>query len=614
MESSTRTTRKNDADFIVNGVNEEYDNADYDPKQDINFDMTFKKDEGNKKDQRSEGRKQEKKGDEYMDEDDFEDEYEDDDLESEDQDLTDESEYSLNEEPREKFQRTTTKPARKRRGSSQKGSEGRARGGRIGAAAKVGFQDPNEAMEKAKTKVIDLSAERSGSEKGNVLLKSDSLVRPASEVSSDKNSHEPSKKQDRLNLADIHYSTDKTRKRRYSEIQPAEESAVSRSSNTRKKAQLMKLVSETEADTCDNCKKQVPPDDTRGSHRILPVTRKKDISLCKDCRVDYYLDNPEPFPMEKLPRIIEGKMIIPRLTKGEATHEYVLSGQDVMTLPYETGRNPYFSNRPSMYLFIEQDVIRLARQVHGGDIGIVAAIHDSENSGRKFREPKTELPTHRRNLLRSLLHEAGLTLPEHSAVCQIYIEDGRGDPYQIVRILQELDWLHRCAKFYPSGKIMISTDIRHLKPQSQQILHQEELSPEEMKELQTKLIKLSEWMDNRIKCGIYRHYKYDPDSLDKPPESLWPLLDKINFKNKLKRVAINRMMRELIRKCNENDSNVESMDLEERQCIEMVDKSDEKNNDESNRLSSVLKRELGPDWYKQVLSEAKARAAKKIKK
>ena len=297
-----------------------------------------------------------------------------------------------------------------------------------------------------------------------------------------------------------------------------------------------------------------------GSFRALPVVvgasdddddSKKDSSpkvmrMCRDCRVEYYIDHLESVPDEVAPYKAGEYTVTPRMTKGDAMKTYLLSNSDIMSLPYEIGCNPYFRSNSPMYLFEEQHVLRLARQVHDGDIGIAANRSDSEYAGPKIPEPHDDVVKHRRNLLRSMLHDKVLYLPRHAAICNIYIKTGLGGPVEIVKELEVVDWFHRCTSYDPSldkahlqqvkrisrrretrpeGETLISANSGGLAAQS---IKDEVMSEdEEEQDDHHKMAALDDWLTHRLEQGHYWSYKLDPKTPERPPKAIWELIDKV---------------------------------------------------------------------------------------
>ncbi|KAG0047742.1 hypothetical protein BGZ83_007260 [Gryganskiella cystojenkinii] len=326
---------------------------------------------------------------------------------------------------------------------------------------------------------------------------------------------------------------------------------------------------------CEGCYRSTR---TSGAFRALPVHLKgalipTEVLLCRDCRVELYMEHPEPIPDNIAPYECGEFKITPRMTKGEAMKTYLLTDSDIMSLPYEMGRNPYFSGRSPMYLFEEQNVLRLARQVHGGDAGLAAVRADSKAAGRKVPEPSSDVFKHRRNLLRSLLHDKGLHLPEHAAICQIYIEYGRGDPVAIVAELEAVDWFHRCTSYDPSldkahlkqvkrreriTRTRDTSETSSAKKRGTEEVEDEEKGAKEIQdeimtkeeeeiEDQHKLHALDDWLQHRIHEGLFHSYKQDPEGPDKPPKTVWPLLDQIDICHKLVQYAAERVFRSMER-------------------------------------------------------------------
>ncbi|KAF9122403.1 hypothetical protein BGX30_002023 [Mortierella sp. GBA39] len=409
---------------------------------------------------------------------------------------------------------------------------------------------------------------------------------------------------------------------------------------------------------CEQCYKMTRP---AGSFRALPVAATDAvvpyvIRMCRDCRVDYYIDHPEPVPDDVATYKAGEYTVTPWMTKGDAIKTYLVSDWDVMSLPYEIGRNPYFGSNSPMYLIEEQYVLRLARQVHGGDVGIAAARSDSEYSDRKIPEPHDDIIKHRRNLLRSMLHDKGLHLPEHAAICNIYIETSLGDPLEIVQELEVVDWLHRCTSYDPS---LDKADLQQVKrrprinsrrrtlPESETLMSdssgsvavqliQDEMMTEieEEEDDHHKMAALDDWLTHRLEQGQYRGYKLDPEEPERPPKVIWAMLDKIDMSHKMHEFAAEKVYRAIEKKKHEikredgldklikskaqvrsvvdapeSDRNSASRSSElSRQKRRKTEKSDGEEDDqgkEAPKLSTFMEHDLGSNWHSQVVQRAK---------
>ncbi|KAF9153740.1 hypothetical protein BG015_002713 [Linnemannia schmuckeri] len=434
----------------------------------------------------------------------------------------------------------------------------------------------------------------------------------------------------------------------------------------REKPDYFKLAHENAEMICEQCYKMTRP---AGSFRALPVIvdgdgddDSKDSSpkmtrMCRDCRVEYYIDHPEPVPDDVAPYKAGDYTVTPRMTKGDAMKTYLLSNSDLMSLPYEIGRNPYFGSNSPMYLFEEQHVLRLARQVHGGDIGIAANRSDSEYAGRKVPEPHDDVVKHRRNLLRSMLHDKGLHLPEHAAICSIYIETGLGDPLEIVKELEIVDWFHRCTSYDPSldkahlqqikrrprisrrretrpeGETLMSANTGGLaaQPIKDEVMSEEE----EEEDDQHKMVALDDWLAHRLEQGKYRSYKLDPKTPERPPKAIWEMLDKIDMGQKMINFAAEKVYRVLEKKKHElrREGWLDKVVKSKGQIREIVDGADQGSDcgrggselsrrkrrridyddegsgddkeGEEPKLSTLMEHDVGSDWDSQVLKKAK---------
>ncbi|KAG0208628.1 hypothetical protein BGX28_000436 [Mortierella sp. GBA30] len=426
------------------------------------------------------------------------------------------------------------------------------------------------------------------------------------------------------------------------------------------KPNYYRLAHENADSICETCHRLCKPS---GSYRALPVRLEDEVvptkvCMCHDCRVDYYIEHPEPFPDNVLPRKDGPYTVTPRMTKGEAARKYMLTSSDIMSLPYEMGRNPYFRTNSPMYLFEEQYVLRLARQVHGGDIGIAAVRADSEYSGRKIPEPQEDVMNARKNLLRSLLHDMGLHLPDSSAICHIYIERGLGDPLEIVKELETVDWFHRCTNYDPSlekahlKKVKRRPRItrrRRTRLESETVtIHglgvealdraiQDETmtEAEEQEEDHHKMAALDDWLQHRFEQGNFRSYKLGPEGPDKPPEGVWPLLDRIDIGHKMLEFAAEKVYRAMekqkqfvrregLRKFALNKGQVRVMvdtfDPSMSRVSEMAQKKRRRVEGDQDKerlvvepqLSTLLEHDFGPDWHLKVIEEAKKLAESRL--
>lgn len=315
-----------------------------------------------------------------------------------------------------------------------------------------------------------------------------------------------------------------------------------------------------------------------------------------------------------------------------------------------------------MYLFEEQHVLRLARQVHGGEIGIAANRSDSEYASRRIPEPHDDVVKHRRNLLRSMLHDKGLHLPKHAAICNIYIETGLGHLVEIVKELEVVDWFYRCASYNPSldkahlqqvkrrprisrprisrrretrpkGKTLMSATSGGLASQSikDEVMSEEE----EEQDDHHKIAALDDWLTHRLEQGQYWSYKLGPKTFERPPRAIWELIDKIDMAQKILDFAAERVYRVLEKKkhelrCGSGLDKVFKTKGQIREIVYAPDRGsargrggsdlprrkrrridDERDDDggegegEESTLSMVIDHKVGPDWHSRVMERAK---------
>ncbi|KAF9571407.1 hypothetical protein EC968_000622 [Mortierella alpina] len=556
----------------------------------------------------------------------------------------------------------------------------RSRAGHIGASAKVGYVDSETAMTRAKYKV-------QGGPAGTTPFSGEPMEPPSSPPSTPT----PSKLERTESGPNFELGTDLWQ-RVFMHLYPSQLTApagVSKEWRKRiyhlpvwqkiceasglalpgnhigrygyEKPNYYRLAHENADAICEQCYKLCRPS---GSYRALPVrlvseSVPTEIRMCRDCRVDYYIEHPEPMPEDVVPYQDGEYTVTPRMTKGEAMKTYLLTNSDILSLPYEMGRNPYFRHNSPMYLFEELYVLRLARQVHGGDIGIAAVRADSEYTGRKVPEPQDDVIKTRRNLLRSLLHEKGLVLPEHSAICHIYIEKGLGDPVEIVKELEAVDWFHRCTSYDPSlekahlkqvkrrpritrrrdtrleGETLMSRGLGGVDALDKSIQEETMTEEEEEEDDHHKMDALDDWLQHRLEQGLYQSYKLDPEGPEKPPEGVCPLLDRIDVGHKmlefaaekvynamekqkhfirregLRKFALNKnQVRMMVDAVDPNSSRVSEMAKRKRRRVEAGQEQGQLS--EEPKLSTLLEHDFGPMWYVQVLEEAKKRAESRL--
>ncbi|KAJ2957028.1 hypothetical protein NQZ79_g7191 [Umbelopsis isabellina] len=158
--------------------------------------------------------------------------------------------------------------------------------------------------------------------------------------------------------------------------------------------------------------------------------------LCCKCRCDYYEKNPEPAAVvwDGLNR----NTIDPssKVTKSTATLRYKLFNNHLRYLRVDRVNNPHYRNAAPMRLYLETDVVDLARKVHGGDIGIIEAREASRARGIQMRKSKNRKIHERREILHKLLTDNGLEHHRDLAVCATFVS-GHTTVDQLLKDLQE---------------------------------------------------------------------------------------------------------------------------------------------------------------------------------
>ncbi|KAK3810037.1 MAG: hypothetical protein J3Q66DRAFT_62630 [Benniella sp.] len=324
-----------------------------------------------------------------------------------------------------------------------------------------------------------------------------------------------------------------------------------------------------------------------GSGRALPVKLNgadvPGVRMCLDCRRDYYSAHPEPYPDHVKPQNQANYKIVPRVTVDEAEHWYLLKHGELHRL----NRVDYsgYGGLKSMILYNEQDVLGIARQKYGGDIGIAALRADSKISGRKAPEHQDDEKRHRWNYLRSMLHDKGLKVPEKCVVAHNYIEQGLGDPFDIVKKLEVINWFHCCTTYKPKFDIdKVMTD------------------KEKEKDDRFKMIALEGWLLERLERENYCHWSVDSDDSAKPPDGVWPLLKKIDWGQILLKFAADNADLDDVLATKE----VGDFRLTKQHLRELLDSSDQGGTERKGpKLSTLLEHEVGKDWSDRVLKKVK---------
>ncbi|KAF9131148.1 hypothetical protein BGW39_002178 [Mortierella sp. 14UC] len=217
---------------------------------------------------------------------------------------------------------------------------------------------------------------------------------------------------------------------------------------------------------------------------------------------------------------------------------------------------PRIDNVAAMFMYREPDVIQLARKVRRGDVGIAAYLVVSQRACWVFSEPKNDATKRRQLLLRSLLYNRGLSLPFRSVARNTFFQSGHGDPVEIVKELDVEDWF-KCCTNYNNPK----EDVTH------------QLDPE------------------------------GPET-EKPPEAIWPMLDKMDMGHAALVYAAHTIVQSLRKEGNRNiefELGLDELNMSADQVREIIDGATTimttEHNSESEgsprTLSMLLEDELG---------------------
>lgn len=398
------------------------------------------------------------------------------------------------------------------------------------------------------------------------------------------------------------------------------------------KTYLATVLSES-AKICERCHCKTKSIGSSAPISLLDEDENIKIRICCNCRCEYYTRHPEPDPEQTTigqSQVTAYTAYYKQITKGAVISTYKLTSQHLVDLARAYEDNPQLRYALGRNRFYENDVIRLAREVHGGDIGIQAArtatemkgimIRESRNRNiesrrilldqqleqlglsqfrsswryRSFvtssvgdiesiitsfrheareKEEKRKRMQTRKNELEARLEEVGLTLRADSKICQSYLDHSCMHIDKIVSIMKEQDWYFRCTQYpkcrsenYPSG-------LRH--PYWRWYNGGDPCTDYSGQHAVGKNRALNQWVGDRISRGIYAPIVDDPENNERPPVSLWDIIVE-KWKEQLKNYAagkLNIAFHELHPNFNELISKGEMVIQEEKVIKEIVEAS-----------------------------------------
>jgi len=352
-----------------------------------------------------------------------------------------------------------------------------------------------------------------------------------------------------------------------------------------------RLAHENSDSICEDCFELTKPS---GPDRALPVklngANLPDIHMCRVCRTDYYWHHPEPYPDHVKPRKHENYTIVPRVTADEAQHWYSLKSEDLQYLHRVEYRAFDFGS--SMVLYREKDVFHDARRIYGGDIGIAALRAGSKPSGSKAPGYQDDEKRNRWSYLRSMLHDKGLKWPEKSVIAHNYIEQGLGDPLDIVKKLEAINWFHCCTTYKPKVDIdKVMTD------------------KEEEEDDHLKMAALEGWLLKRLDRGDHCHWSVDSGAT-KPPEGVWQLPKKFDWGHILVDFAAKNVYEFEVehKKKQIAMKGIDNFHLSKQRLRAHLDSPDQgRTMKKGPKLSTLLEHEVGKEWPDRVLEKARER-------
>ncbi|KAG2187076.1 hypothetical protein INT44_003304 [Umbelopsis vinacea] len=190
----------------------------------------------------------------------------------------------------------------------------------------------------------------------------------------------------------------------------------------------------TEAETiCERCYLKSKAFGSNSPIKIMDTDDGLMISLCCQCRRDYYHKNPEPYEEAQAEGSTQTERST-RITKMRAKSEYRLTDDELEGVSVTYARNPHYRNAAPMCLYDVKQVIQMARLVHGGDIGIEAALNATIKKGNAMIEARRRNKETRKIRLEERLAKENLTNMIHYHVCSHYIESSRGGNLETIVI------------------------------------------------------------------------------------------------------------------------------------------------------------------------------------
>jgi F-box-like/XPA protein C-terminus len=192
------------------------------------------------------------------------------------------------------------------------------------------------------------------------------------------------------------------------------------------------VLTETET-ICDRCFGKSKALGSNSPIKIMDTDDNLMISLCCQCRRDYYDQHPEPYGEEQVEGSTQAQRY-PRITKMRAKSDYRLTDDELEGISVDYARNPHYSGAAPMCLYDKKQVVQMARVVHGGDIGIEAARSSTLLKGTAMIESRRRNKEARRTRLEARLAEANLTNLINHHMCEHYIASSRGGDLETIVI------------------------------------------------------------------------------------------------------------------------------------------------------------------------------------
>lgn len=132
---------------------------------------------------------------------------------------------------------------------------------------------------------------------------------------------------------------------------------------------------------CEQCYDYTAANGSKAALPVFVIEEGRRIQMCLPCRQSYFQKHPEPTPAthddeeedddQQQQRRRQRRRVV---TKLHGQSMFRLSSYDMDSIPYGEAENPHYRYAAPMRLYEMETLRNHARHVHGGDVGIEAAV------------------------------------------------------------------------------------------------------------------------------------------------------------------------------------------------------------------------------------------------